>query len=202
MTIDTQKIRTLATAAAKHVQNDDEYRSPGYDKDCWHDDVCDFANAMSPGTIAGLLDEITRLEKRLAFTEQWNANRFETLFHWAHQELVEPQLTQYFNIVANGSSHPDHPPTYAQQFNRMKQRAEEAEKERDQLQAEVELLRGLKPEAPPYPPAGNGLPRYGLRWNGPTQPLAVPMDNGYWTPWHLADQLRIECEAQSRSAFE
>ncbi len=35
--------------------------------------------------------------------------------------------------------------------------------------------------------AGAGeLPRYGIRWNGPTQPISVPMGDGYWTPWHLA----------------
>lgn len=55
-----------------------------------------------------------------------------------------------------------------------------------QLEAECERLRGLLPEMPPRPPEGSGLPRYGLRWNGPQQPLAVPMDDGYWTPWHLA----------------
>lgn len=49
----------------------------------------------------------------------------------------------------------------------------------------------LRPELPPVPPACDGLeastlPRYGLRWNGPTQPLSVPMVDGYWTPWHLA----------------
>jgi hypothetical protein len=56
------------------------------------------------------------------------------------------------------------------------------------LEDEVERLRGLKPELPPFPPSGSGLPRYGLRWNGPSEPLAVPMDDGYWTPWHLAEQ--------------
>lgn len=48
----------------------------------------------------------------------------------------------------------------------------------------------LKPELPPYPhgtPVHQGeLPRYGLKWNGPDQPLAVPMADGYWTPWHIA----------------
>lgn len=57
----------------------------------------------------------------------------------------------------------------------------------EQLQAECETLRGLTPEAPPRPPEGEGLPRFGLRWNGPRQPLSVPMDDGYWTPWHLAN---------------
>jgi hypothetical protein len=57
----------------------------------------------------------------------------------------------------------------------------------DELIDEVERLRGIKPELPPFPPEGDGLPRYGLRWNGPTEPLAVPMPDGYWTPWHLAN---------------
>jgi hypothetical protein len=51
---------------------------------------------------------------------------------------------------------------------------------------EVERLRGLQPDIPPRAPEGAGLPRYGLRWNSPSQPLAVPMDDGYWTPYHLA----------------
>ncbi|SFA47889.1 hypothetical protein [Metapseudomonas otitidis] len=74
--------------------------------------------------------------------------------------------------------------------------------ERDQLyaelrrvQAENQRLRGLQPEFPPRPPEGSGLPRYGLRWNGPQLPLSVPMDDGYWTPWHLAAQLHAELEA-------
>lgn len=58
------------------------------------------------------------------------------------------------------------------------------------LIAENERLQGLKPTWPPRPPEGTGLPRYGLRWNGPTSPLAVQMDDGYWTPWHLANQIK------------
>lgn len=68
----------------------------------------------------------------------------------------------------------------------------------DQLQAECETLRGLVPMPPPRPPEGADLPRYGLRWNGPAQPLSVPMDDGYWTPWHLADSTR----KQLREALE
>jgi hypothetical protein len=61
-----------------------------------------------------------------------------------------------------------------------------------ELIAEIERLKGLQPDFPPRPPDGEGLPRFGLRWNGPQQPLATPMEDGYWTPWHLAGQLKTE----------
>jgi hypothetical protein len=64
--------------------------------------------------------------------------------------------------------------------------------ERDALKRQVEELEGLKPELPPYPPDGEGLSRFGLRWNGPKEPLAVPMPGGYWTPWHLAEAERAQ----------
>ena len=41
------------------------------------------------------------------------------------------------------------------------------------------------------PTDGEALPRYGVRWNGEKQPITVPMVDGYWTPWHLAQS---ECE--------
>lgn len=65
---------------------------------------------------------------------------------------------------------------------------------RECLLKEVARLRGIIPELPPRPPEGEGLPRYGLRWNGPDQPVAVPMPDGYWTPWHLAEEARKELE--------
>jgi hypothetical protein len=30
------------------------------------------------------------------------------------------------------------------------------------------------------------LLRYGIECAGPKDPIAIPMDDGYWTPWHLA----------------
>lgn len=59
-----------------------------------------------------------------------------------------------------------------------------------ELAAALAEARGLRPEGPPRPPEGAGLPRYGLRWNGPSEPLSVPMADGYWTPWHLADAMK------------
>jgi len=85
--------------------------------------------------------EVERISKRLKWNEEWNAGRFETLFHWAHRELSEDLKTQYFNIVANGSSSPMDPPTYAQQMNRLKWKAEAADKERDMLLVELGTLR-------------------------------------------------------------
>lgn len=61
----------------------------------------------------------------------------------------------------------------------------------DSWRREALELRGLTPALPPRPPNGDGMPRYGLRWNGPQQPLAVAMSDGYWTPWHLAER-RVE----------
>jgi len=67
--------------------------------------------------------------------------------------------------------------------------------ELEAARARIAQLEGLKPELPPRPPelggVAQGLPRYGLRWNGPQQPLAVPMDDGYWTPWHCAEACRL-----------
>lgn len=75
--------------------------------------------------------------------------------------------------------------TVQEERDQWKSRAEAAE-------AEVARMKGITPELPPLPPTGAGTPRYGVRWNGPTEPLAVPMDDGYWTPWHLADRLQDE----------
>lgn len=43
-----------------------------------------------------------------------------------------------------------------------------------------------------------GLERYGIERRGPHLPIALPMPDGYWTPWHLAqaeiERLREECD--------
>jgi len=62
------------------------------------------------------------------------------------------------------------------------------------LRAQVAALKGCVPELPEPLYAGNHLPRFGIRWNGPTEPLCVPMDDGYWTPWHYAKAKLADCQ--------
>jgi hypothetical protein len=101
----------------------------------------EFIAAANPAVVLELIAENKGYAKKIKWDESWYGARFETLFHWAHRELNEEQKTQYFNIVANGSSSPLDPPTYAQQMNILKGKVTAAEKERDQLKAEVERLK-------------------------------------------------------------
>ena len=51
-------------------------------------------------------------------------------------------------------------------------------------------------------PAPVSIVRYGRDQSRPQGPLLVPMDDGYWTPWHIADaevtRLRIALTARDR----
>lgn len=50
-------------------------------------------------------------------------------------------------------------------------------------------------------PAGEAtLPRYGIKWNGPAYPICEPMDDGYWTPHHLAMQAILALSRPSSDA--
>lgn len=49
---------------------------------------------------------------------------------------------------------------------------------------EIDKLKGIKPQN--LSEKIHPMQRFGVRWNGPSQPLAVPMDDGYWTPYHAA----------------
>lgn len=47
----------------------------------------------------------------------------------------------------------------------------------------------------------HNIPRYGIKWNGAENPVVTKMNDGYWTPWHLANdaimKLQIEVDVQS-----
>lgn len=72
--------------------------------------------------------------------------------------------------------------------------------ERDAALAQVEQLKGIKPEMPPRPPHGDGLPRFGIKWNGEYEPISTPMNDGYWTPYHLAQKHLREIQAEAGRA--
>ncbi len=40
------------------------------------------------------------------------------------------------------------------------------------------------------------LLRYGLAWAGTANPIAVAMPDGYWTPWHLAEEREAALRAR------
>lgn len=42
------------------------------------------------------------------------------------------------------------------------------------------------------------LERYGIEWRGPHMPIALPMPDGYWTPWHIAEAALKEREHERR----
>lgn len=84
------------------------------------------------------LNDLTALNE---YVKERRAQISHRLWVWAHEELSEPLKTRYFNIVANGTADVMEQPTYAQQFNAMKYRAEASEAERDQLRAELEKVR-------------------------------------------------------------
>tara|TARA_B100002019_G_C21262543_1_gene597587 strand:- start:1012 stop:1302 length:291 start_codon:yes stop_codon:yes gene_type:complete len=57
------------------------------------------------------------------------------------------------------------------------------------LEKENDELKGIKPGFFPKKLSTTGLPRFGIRWNGDKQPIATPFDDGYWTPFHIADEI-------------
>jgi hypothetical protein len=70
---------------------------------------------------------VRRLQSRLEHTQSWYGARFKRLFEWAHGELNESLRNRYFSIVANGTADVFEPPTYAQELNIARYRAERAE---------------------------------------------------------------------------
>lgn len=87
-----------------------------------------------------LAKDLKRLQDKTEFITERRAQISHRLWVWAHEELSEPLKTRYFNIVANGTADVMEQPTYAQQYNGQKYRAEAAEAERDSLRAEIEKL--------------------------------------------------------------
>jgi hypothetical protein len=66
---------------------------------------------------------------------------------------------------------------------------------RSSAPAPADEIATLPPRPSPEVATLNGYPRlqrYGIQWNGPASPISTPMQDGYWTPWHVADLLLAE----------
>jgi len=58
-----------------------------------------------------------------------------------------------------------------------------------------ELAQRLDAKAQPVSDAPNAkLERFGWEWTGPKDFVAKPMPDGYWTPWHIAQQSLTSAE--------
>lgn len=143
--------------------------------------------------------ELKRLAKAFPADLDWDSNT-EPFFNGPSGESLGGGATGFYCVYGKpfrleGEDYDYDGPTYVEACN--SDFAKFMVAARDgvlELIAENERLQGLQPAYPPRPPDGYGLPRYGLRWNGPQQPLAVQMDDGYWTPWHLAADLLKDAE--------
>lgn len=148
-------------------------------------DTCHFGDAGCARVWAGAGGKVDRIELK-PVPELYDVNHSDAaevsateikVVAWAHCA----DATRLLCDLGKQRSVPGH---YADEFTTPLCRLSDA-------QRAIAELRGLVPELPPRPPEGDGMPRYGLRWNGPRQPVSVPMADGYWTPWHLAE---AECE--------
>lgn len=101
-------------------------------------DGCVPAAIVPADTLSAVTAERDRLARCLAFTEQWYAVRFERLADLGKSAGCWDAMAA---IIANGTADSHEPPTYARQLVRANHRANVAERERDQLLAEVEALR-------------------------------------------------------------
>jgi hypothetical protein len=56
---------------------------------------------------------------------------------------------------------------------------------------------------PPYPECDTGpnaprtLERWGIKYQGPREPHCIRMDDGYWTPWHVAEATISSAQAEN-----
>jgi hypothetical protein len=90
--------------------------------------------------------ERDRAIDRRDHTVQWYAERLERLKDFAKEHGHWPEVAC---IIANGTASPNEPPTYAQQLNMAKHRAEAAEKKLAKAHATICSLLIAADEGPP-----------------------------------------------------
>lgn len=97
--------------------------------------VAQCAQELADAGMPHAAEMLLELHSKLEHTDYWYGTRMARLFDWAHAELEEPLRLRYFSIVANGTADVMEPPAYAQQYNQMKWRLEQALQEVQRLKA-------------------------------------------------------------------
>jgi hypothetical protein len=119
------------------------------------------------------------------------------------RQLVAEERQRIDDLTAERDAYRDSCEAKADRIDRLGESVQRLTAENAALRVEVERLKGLTPEIGPRPAHWNGpehqhpaITRYGLRWNGPQQPVSVPMVDGYWTPAHAAMEALQTVEAE------
>lgn len=86
---------------------------------------------------AELEKQLEKVQDRYVHKTDWYHSRFETLSRWGREKLQEPQLTEFFNILANCSASPLESPVYLSAVRAADFRANVAESRVAQLEREL-----------------------------------------------------------------
>lgn len=122
--------------------------------------VAQHAKELSEAGMTQAAETLLELHSRLEHTDYWYGTRMARLFDWAHAELSEEQRTRYFSIVANGTADVMEPPTYAQQYNQMKWRLEQALEQVRRLTHPTQENKEVQAVATGKNPENPGSPEY------------------------------------------
>jgi len=97
--------------------------------------------------IAELEAERDKANSAREYTQKWYSTHYGKLQDWARKNLPEPWVDEFFSCIANGTHHYSSSDyfrvdtAHCQMILDQTRRAEDAEAERDQLAAQLELAR-------------------------------------------------------------
>lgn len=79
---------------------------------------------MAQARIDQLLAELEQAQESRQHTQEWYSQRWERLKEWARREIPEQLREEFFSIIANGTKNATESPTYGQQMQLLKNKAE------------------------------------------------------------------------------
>lgn len=162
--------------------------------------------------LTGSDEPVAKLQRSVEFTQAWYGVRLQRLDQLMREEAPEEIKHKFFSIVANGTVAMDEPPTYAQQLNRAKWRAEEAERDLNIVRGSLGLPNATAAEmvckiAEFYQAETGELPMRIQRqrrkgWKAPPNTVSVCRPGPFGNPWtvewaRLSGLIREEYLAES-----